>query len=467
MNNLKRFLALILCAALLIIVFPMHVSAASNFPAVLAEAKKGVVKIYCLCDDGYLLHSWSGTGFAVGEAGKDSDIFLTNQHVISCEYGHFSDNIRIWILQENCEINERTGEPDSSKSITCEVLKTTDGFPDYAIIRATEPIEGYKALPLLSSETVPDGLTVYALGYPGVVDNASANHYGIDDITSTNGMISKHMQYTVADNTWVLMHTAQISGGNSGGPLITEDGAVVGLNTYGFGESEDNMNRYCAVYIDYAIDGLKELNLPYELFDVQDPVTTNPTETQAAEETTTETTPQVDEKEEPVPVLLVVIGCTAAAVLVAIIILLKRRKEKQQEEARLHQEAERRRIEEEHRRKEAERRRLEEECHKRERQENIVAQLQLNGKTIYPVPASGCVIGRDYDCTIRLPEKTPGVSHHHCKLEFYQGQLVLMDLQSRYGTYIHGTRIPTNTRVALKRGSSFCLGSEQCKFTVC
>lgn len=472
MTNLKRLSALLLCAALLIIALPLQTFAASNFPTVLAETKKGVVKIYGLSDNGYLLTSWTGTGFAVGEAGKDSDIFLTNQHVVSAEDGSSSDEVRIWILQENCEINDRTLEPDPNRSIACEVLKTTDGYPDYAIIRATEPIEGYKALPLLSSETVPDGLTVYALGYPGVVDDASANHYGIDDITSTNGIISQHMQYTSADNTWVLMHTAQISGGNSGGPLITEEGAVVGLNTYGFGENRNNVNRYCAVYIDYAIQGLDELGLPYELFGAQD-TETNPTETQETAETQPKTT-DPKEEEDPFPVLPVAIGCAAAAVLAAIIILLTRRKKKQQEEEILHQEAERRRLEDERRKKEDERRRLEDERRrqederrKRTPQETIVAQIQLNGKTIYPVPASGCVIGRDYDCNIILPENTPGVSRHHCKLEFYQGQLILTDEQSKYGTYIHGTRIPANTRVALKKGSSFCLGSEQCKFTVC
>ena len=51
--------------------------------------------------------------------------------------------------------------------------------------------------------------------------------------------------------------------------------------------------------------------------------------------------------------------------------------------------------------------------------------------------------------------------------EYRGGQLILVDLNSTYGTYIHGKRIPANTPVALKSGSSFCLGSEKCRFTVC
>lgn len=494
----KRLLSLILCAALLICVFPVNAlaanadaassqSTASNFPTVLAEAKKGVVSIYGLGEDGYFLTSWSGTGFAVGEPGKDSDVFLTNWHVVTSSGEYPLEDVRIWILQENCEIDDRTLEPDPAKSITCEVLKTTTGYPDYAIIRATEPVSGYKPLPLLSSESIPDGETVYALGYPGIVGDASATHYGIDDITSTNGIVSQHMQYTLADNTWVLMHTAQISGGNSGGPLITEEGAVVGLNTYGFGENEANMNRYCAVYIDYAIDGLNELGLPYEVFGAASEGSTD--ESKADEETTeedpTEETTEdgeedeekgwfekirdkLEDEEERKEVLpWIIIGCVVViAVIAAIVVFLVLKKKKEEEERqRRMREAERRRLEEEARRRQEEEHRRQEEA--RRRAQEVKARLQLNGGTIYPVRASGCVIGRERDCSIVLPENTSGVSRHHCKLEFMGDKLVLTDLNSTYGTYIHGKRVPASTPIALKPGSSFCLGSESCRFTVC
>lgn len=451
----KRVLSLILCAALLICALPVYAyaseadsgkTAASDFPTVLAEAKKGVVSIYGVGDGGYFLSSWSGTGFAVGEPGKDSDVFLTNWHVVTGS-GEFSlDDVRIWIMQENCEINSKTLEPDPSRSITCEVLKTTTGYPDYAIIRATEPVSGYKPLPLLSSESIPDGETVYALGYPGIVSDASVTHYGIDDITATNGIVSQHMQYAPAGNTWVLMHTAQISGGNSGGPLINSSGAVVGLNTYGFGENAANMNRYCAVYIDYAIDGLNELDLPYEIFGTTD-----------------------DPGQKDLLPWIIGGGIVLVAVIAVVVVLLVLKKKKKEEEERQRRlmEAERRRQEEEARRRQEEeaRRRQEEEA--RRRAQEVKARLQLNGGTIYPVRASGCVIGRERDCSIILQEYTSGVSRHHCKLEFRGETLVLTDLNSTYGTYIHGKRVPVNTPVALKPGSSFCLGSENCRFTVC
>lgn len=451
----KRILSLMMIVSLLFVALPLGVSAENSFPTVLAETKKGVVAIYGLGDNGYVWSSWTGTGFAVGEQGEDSNIFLTNRHVVSNDIYDESE-IRIWILQKDCAINVQTGEPDPNQSITCEVLKTTSGYPDYAIIRATESVSGYKALPLMSSEEIPDGTTVYALGYPGVVDSASASHYGIDDITATNGMISKHMQYAQADNTWVLMHTAQISGGNSGGPLITEDGAVIGLNTYGFGESEKNMNRYCAVYVDYAIEGLDELGIQYDLFGEGPPEPTDPTG------------PGKDHDDgkwqEFIPTALAVV------VIIAVSLLLVLKKNKKQEVARHQQLEESCRQAEKERRREEQKRTEAEICRQEEQQrieQTIKAKLQLNGGAVYPICVSGVTIGREKVCTIVLPENAPGVSRTHCKLEFRGEQLVLTDLGSTYGTYIHGKRVPANTPIAMRSGSSFSLGSEKITFTVC
>ena len=91
----------------------------------------------------------------------------------------------------------------------------------------------------------------------------------------------------------------------------------------------------------------------------------------------------------------------------------------------------------------------------------------MEGGSLYSIRGSGCTIGRSPDCTIVLPAKSPGVSTCHCRLEFQGDQLLLTDMGSTYGTFIHNKRVPPNTPVALKPGSSFCLGSEKFKFTVC
>lgn len=468
----KRVLSLVMITVLLLSALSFAAAAAeSDFPTVLAQTKKGVVQIYGLGSNGGRWASWVGTGFAVGQEGEDSDVFLTNWHVITCSGEFELSEVRIWILQENCEVSDRTGEPDPEKSITCEVLKTTTGYPDYAIIRATETVTGYKALPLLSSKEIQDGAKVYALGYPAVVGSASATHYGIDDITATDGIVSQHMQYALADNTWVLMHTAQISGGNSGGPLITEEGAVVGLNTYGFGENEANMNRYCAVYIDYAIDGLDELGIRYDIFGANPKDGAESTEDEPTTDETDSTEPGEGGDDEDDLILWLAIGGAGIAMTGLIAgIIISQKKKREAEAAALRRMEEHRRQEELRRRQEAERRQQEEvrrqQEEQRRREQAVKANLQMNGGAVYPVRASGGTVGREKTCMIVLPENIPGVSRVHCKLEFRGDQLVLTDLNSTYGTYIHGKRVPPNMPVALHSGSSFCLGSDKCTLTV-
>lgn len=469
--KIQRKVALILCAVLLIGSLSVTALAADDFPTVLAEAKKGVVQIYGLAQQGNMIYSSKGTGFAVGEEGKDADVFLTNWHVITSSGKFQPGQMRIWILQENCQIDPNNWEPDPNKSIECEILKTTTGHPDYAILRATEKVEGYKPLKLMkSSDDIPDGEKVYALGYPAEVGDASVSHFGIDDITSTDGMISQHMQYAYEGNTWVIMHTARISQGNSGGPLITSDGTVIGLNTYGFGAQ--TMDRFCAVYIDYAIEGLDELGLPYTLSDG----TTSGSEGDDDEEFDWSN-----------PVLLAIPA--AIIVVVAVVIVLVKKKEKEeaerrqaelrrrQEEERQRQEAERQRQEaerlrmekaqlEEKQRQQEEKRRQEEAARRAAAQQPPVAQLKLNGNVIGNIPATGCTIGRGVECTIALPSDAPGISRQHCKLEVRQGQLFLIDLGSSYGTYYHGQRIAPNTPTPVRVGSTFFLGSERYRFTI-
>ena len=108
-----------------------------------------------------------------------------------------------------------------------------------------------------SSKDIQQGEAVVALGCPTIVDAQSLS-VGSNDITATTGAVARHMVMASAGNTSVILHTAVISGGNSGGPLIDEKGNVVGLNTYGIVE-----NYACAIYSDYIMQILDELSIPY------------------------------------------------------------------------------------------------------------------------------------------------------------------------------------------------------------
>ena len=96
----KRVQTFLLAAVLLLAMLPLT-AAAKDFPEVRAQAKKGVAQIYARGSNGYYWSSWTGTGFAVGESGEDSDIFLTNWHVVTGDGDYSVSQVRVWILKEN------------------------------------------------------------------------------------------------------------------------------------------------------------------------------------------------------------------------------------------------------------------------------------------------------------------------------------------------------------------------------
>ncbi len=83
----------------------------------------------------------------------------------------------------------------------------------------------------------------------------------------------------------------------------------------------------------------------------------------------------------------------------------------------------------------------------------------LRGQT-YRIGSAGIVLGRAPACGVRFPDGTPGVSHQHCCIRIDQSGLMLIDLNSRYGTCLaDGKKLPPNYPEPLQMGSQFYLGT--------
>lgn len=238
----------------------------------LEQVRQSVVHLYAIgiSERSHLRSRWTGSGFAVGIAGTESDIFLTNWHVATGSGEFDAEEVKLWLLLDNAEFDE-SQEPLPGCAIACQVLAATTGFPDVAVIRALEPT-GCKALPLLSSRRVMDQTPVYALGFPGMKETRCGADSGPEDVDVTHGLIDRRLTMTRAGNTRCLIHSAAIRHGNSGGPLVNPQGAVVGLNTYGF-EEDVTTELFCSVYIDYGMEMLDELDIPYTTADGPSPIT--------------------------------------------------------------------------------------------------------------------------------------------------------------------------------------------------
>ena len=91
---------------------------------------------------------------------------------------------------------------------------------------------------------------VFAYGYPMTTSLG-------ERIKATNGTISS-LTATSTDDIRYYQHTAPIQPGNSGGPLIDENGNIVGVNTLGWSSMQ---NVFASVKIRYLTRHMNDLGI--------------------------------------------------------------------------------------------------------------------------------------------------------------------------------------------------------------
>jgi hypothetical protein len=71
---------------------------------------------------------------------------------------------------------------------------------------------------------------------------------------------------------------------------------------------------------------------------------------------------------------------------------------------------------------------------------------------------SRCLLGRHPACDVRLDN--PRISGEHASLHWVSDRWELRDLGSRNGTFVEGRRLSAGERMALERGATFTLGTD-------
>lgn len=175
------------------------------------DAESATVRIEALGSlvdptEGALQGGWWGSGLIVDPSG----LVVTNNHVV--------------VGAATLKVNVGGKEYDARLLGTSECLDLAvididgGGFPHF---------EWYDG-------EIKAALEVWAMGYPDVGDR---------NFAVTRGIVSK--PDTPSDTQWAsvnhaIEHDARIRGGNSGGPLVTKDGLVVGVNYAG--NDADDLN---------------------------------------------------------------------------------------------------------------------------------------------------------------------------------------------------------------------------------
>ena len=169
-----------------------------------------------------------GSGFIIDESG----IAVTNNHVVTG-----AALLRVWVGGESTPRNARVlGVSECSDLAVIDI--EGDGYPF---------LEWYDG-------SIRAGLDVYAAGYP----------LGDPEFTLTRGIVSK--ERADGESDWasvdaVIEHDATINPGSSGGPLVTTDGRVVGLNY----SSSPGYNQYYAIARDEAEGIIEQLQAGHDV----------------------------------------------------------------------------------------------------------------------------------------------------------------------------------------------------------
>jgi S1-C subfamily serine protease len=161
----------------------------------------------------------TGSGFFIRP-----DVVMTNNHVVA-------DQRNGMVVV----VGKGLSQPMKARVIAHTPGSAADDERDYAILK----VDGANvANPLPLSNKVSELSSVVAAGYPGLLlQNDSAfssllrgDTTAMPELVFTQGTVMALQNKS--QGLPVIAHTAPISGGNSGGPLIDSCGRVVGINSF-------------------------------------------------------------------------------------------------------------------------------------------------------------------------------------------------------------------------------------------
>lgn len=197
--------------------------------------------IFCLESNDYRQDSYTqwdliegGTEFLIawGQANRGWPSWSSTQVDYIKSFNHQHATISDQLRTVYAILGEASGNVvEEKRGISASVVKV-DPFlgRDLAILKVE--LSNTPSLLIGDSDKVKVGDTVYAFGYPGVVTfhpMLSANTYLVP--TVTQGVVSAKRQ-TLYDIP-AIQHSASVTYGNSGGPLVDEQGRVIGINNMG------------------------------------------------------------------------------------------------------------------------------------------------------------------------------------------------------------------------------------------
>lgn len=464
-NYFRRLSAFVLMLA-------MVLGIASIIPASVyaynQEAEKGVVAVVWCVEDAYYAVTdgsyWydinefgynatiedgpmaSGSGFFVGKKGENPRYIVTNAHVVE-DYvaageggkGYYKTGYTVDIGGMDMPYYIVFGDSymriyyddDDYEVATLEYVGDSDKV-DLALLKIHEPTDKREPLMLYNSPEGEDaknalkGTSVWALGYPAVAYNdfnAASSKWSANGLEVTNGVINNFGYSNNGVGRFEM--SATINHGNSGGPLVTDDGFVIGVNTNGWLADTSDKRNY-AIDVSHVMEMLDKENVPYEIGS---------------------TGPNVG------LIVGIIIGVVAVIVIVVVIIIVanKNKGPVVYQQPVMAQPVMQQPV-------------MQQPVMQQQKTAMLRSMSTQHNGASFSMAGGPIMIGRDgSSCKIVYKEGTAGVSGRHCTVEYKSdiNEFLVTDLRSTYGTFLmNGQKLNPNVPYHLKAGESFYVGDK-------
>ena len=392
-------------------------------------------------------YEWYGSCFFIGKSRENPQYLVTNYHVIEY-YVLYGEGQTVY---DYGTVNKAYLRVYFNSTDYVEAYPVAyDEIADVAVLKLDKATDQRKPLKLMEPSESMVGDTVYAVGYPSISDNTNTDavsNWSSTDSSVTKGVVSRLLTQSGTGVHMIETDTA-IKSGNSGGPMVTEKGAVIGINAASVVSNElddgvlsmEDVNY--AINVDEVIDLLKNNNVPYET--AGGGIQGN--------------------------ILIVIIAgaCALILIVVLVIVLVSKGKKNQNPKGGVRMQ---------------QRPPMQGAPNmqgqpggmpqgQRPPMQNAQGNLLIRGVsgtfTGRSFVINGAIrFGRAQNSQVAFPDNTKGVSGTHCEVRLENGRIALYDLKSSYGTFLsNGERIDPNRPAYLNVGDEFYLADRMQRFRI-
>ena len=261
----KRILAALVALCIMVTMCSIPAFAEGANAAVNSD-KKGVIMIRTgttNLDGKRYSYVQAGTGFLINET-----TVVTCDHVVTLEKAYIESAMKDLNMTEKQVLDHQYIEVVVVRDVAISAtVKTASANMDIAVLELKQQLLDREMLTLRHSSEVESTEECFALGFPQMISNLdNKTTYTTEDVTVTNGKVYKVSAVTDANAPvdYVISST-KLEAGNSGGPLVDENGYVIGICKGVTGSNAFDDDYYYAIAVDQLISMLDPLGIAYQI----------------------------------------------------------------------------------------------------------------------------------------------------------------------------------------------------------